>query len=398
MVPSRERRARPRVSAAQVAAFRLDHQRLAHRVPRARFPSVLLEMGGAQAQLLPAAELSIWARVRGLRPGEVDAALWKRRSVARVWCMRRTLHLVPSAQAAMFVRGTALRAEREIRWMDGKGVRGPVLERALEQVLLALDRPTTPTELAGRVGAALGARVGARRGGGWGGDRPVAWVDIGGVHCPAGYLLHLAGARGVICSGPARGTEATFVRADAWLSGWRDIAPERAEGELLGRYLRSHGPATPADFAAWSGVRLTDARAIWAREQAALTPVEVEGSERWILAEDLSALESAELDRPSVQLLPYFDSFLLGHRDRTHLVGAVHHETVYRPQGWVYPVVLVDGAVAGIWSHRREGGDLRVQVTWFSKTVSRDVAARVREEAEELGRFLGCSVVTAEVS
>ncbi len=118
---------------------------------------------------------------------------------------------------------------------------------------------------------------------------------------------------------------------------------EQAEGMLLRRYLRAFGPATAADFALWTGISLTEAREIWAREEADIAPVNVEGWTAAVLREDLDELAQARFERPLVRLLPYFDSFLLGHKEREHLVAMKHRPKVYRAQGWIAPVVLVDG-------------------------------------------------------
>ena len=353
-------------------------------------------MGGAQAQVLSAAEVSIWARVRNLKPEQIETALWKDRSLTKAWCMRRTLHLLPSRDVAIFVRGTARRAEKEIRWMRSQGVSERTLDRLLEGVLAALDQPLTRPQLAERVSASLGLPLRWGRGGGWGSRRMIPCVQVGDVTCPAYYLLHLVGARGVICSGPNQGNEATFVRADAWLPDWRDVPTAMAESELLRRYLRAFGPATVADFVAWSRMRFSDAREIWAREALHLAPVDVEGWAAWILRSDLHELETATVERPAVRILPYFDSFLLGHMERTHLLEQTELRRVYRNQGWVAPVVLVDGRVRGVWSHVRHEDGLSVRVDLFG-SASRSVSAAIREEVDELGRYFECREVDLKI-
>ena len=139
---------------------------------------------------------------------------------------------------------------------------------------------------------------------------------------------------------------------------------------------------------------LTEAREIWASERGHFASVSVEGWEAEVLRKDLKELAQAEIERPLVRLLPYFDTFLLGHKERDHLMAAKHRPNVYRPQGWIAPVVLVDGRVRGVWEHAREGNRLRVKVTKFEK-LSRQIATGIREEAQALGRFLG--VQNAEV-
>jgi hypothetical protein len=200
-------------------------------------------------------------------------------------------------------------------------------------------------------------------------------------------LLHLAGARGIVCYGPNRGNEPSFVRADAWISPWQDLPVEQAEVALLRRYLRAFGPATAADFSFWTGLSLTDAREIWAREEAGFAPVNVDGWPAAVLREDLDELAQAKFERPLIRLLPYFDSFLLGHKEREHLVTQENRKHVYRAQGWIAPVVLINGRVAAVWTHAQAGDRLRVSVTRY-ESLSRRHIAGIQEETRDLGRFL----------
>ncbi|HSB01634.1 MAG TPA: winged helix DNA-binding domain-containing protein, partial [Anaerolineales bacterium] len=349
----------------------------------------------AQAQLLSAAQTSLWSRVQGLQIAQVEEA-FSERALVKAACMRRTLFLVPSEHLAVFVRGTARRAEKEIRWARGKGVPDRVLNTAIEAALGVLDQPRTRSEIAEHACRTLGVRMRTYQGGGWGNRRKLEAVPVGKLAYPVVDLLHLAAARGVVCYGPPRGNEPTFVRADAWIPHWYDVPMEQAEGLLLRRYLRAFGPATATDFALWTGMTLGEAREIWAREQASFASVHVEGWTAEVLREDLAELAQAMFERPLVRLLPYFDSYLLGHKEREHLVAMQHRPRVYRAQGWIAPVVLVDGRIVAVWEHARAGKRLHVKVTKFA-SITRRILAGIREEARDLGRFLGIPNVDVEV-
>ena len=390
------RRAEPiELTWQQVAAFRLARHHLMERASPRALVSVVRDMTGAQAQLPSAAQISLWARLRDLQITQLEDA-FKKRALVKASCMRRTLFFVPSTELAIFVRGTARRAEKEIRWARGKGVPDRAIDAAIAAALGALDEPRTRSEIAERACRALGVQMQSFQGGGWGSRRKLAAVPVGHLTYPVVELLHLAAARGVVCYGPYRGNEPTFVRADAWIPRWKDVPGEQAERDLLRLYLKAFGPATAPDFAMWSGITLTEAREIWRREQAHLASVNVEGWTAELLRQDLKELAGTEFERPLVRLLPYFDTFLLGHKERNHLMAARHRPNVYRPQGWIAPIVLVDGRVTAVWEHAREGKRLRVKVTKFEK-LSRHVAADIREEAQHLGRFLGIPEVDVEI-
>lgn len=386
----------PSVTRDQVAAFRLARHHLLDRAPRKALRSVALDMAGVQAQLPSAASISLWTRILDLRLEDVDRAM-DARNLVKASCMRHTLFLVPSQHLAIFIRGTARSAQKEIRWARNKGVPNRTLDRAIEAVLKVLDRPLTRAEIAERVSRKLGVRTRSIQGGGWGSRRNVAAVPIGELTYPVVDLLHLVAARGVVCYGPYQGNEPTFVRADAWIPKWQDLSNEQAEDSLLRLYLAAYGPATVDDFAAWSGITLTEAREIWQREQSSLALVDLEGRTAAVLKKHLNDLERARLEHPKVRLLPYFDTFLLGHKERNHLMPAEHHPKVYRPQGWIAPVVLVDGHAAGVWEQIRTKENLLVRVRKFT-AISRRVAAGIREEARDLGRFLGAANVNVQIN
>jgi hypothetical protein len=146
----------------------------------------------------------------------------------------------------------------------------------------------------------------------------------------------------------------------------------------------------------WTGIALTEAREIWDREQSDFAPVHVDGWSAAVLREDLDELAQTDFERPLIRLLPYFDTFLLGHREREHLVSMEHRLKIYRPQGWIAPVVLVDGRAAGIWEFARERQRLCVKVTMFG-SISERVTANIHQEARDLGRFLGTPNVDVQI-
>ncbi len=345
-------------------------------------------MAGAQAQLMSAAQISLWARTRGLRLEDIEKALWEDRTLVKIWCMRGTVHLVPSEDHAMFVRGCTKRADRALDWMTRAGIPAGPVDRLLEAMRRALDRPRTRKELAVHVSESLGIKLQARGGRGWGGPADAAGFEIGDRTLSVGGILFLACMRGIACSGPDRGNEATFVRPDVWLPRWRDMPQAEAEEGLLRRYLRAFAPASVQDFALWTYMTIGSAREIFGRLGEELAPVTVGGRTAYALRADLPALRRAKIDRPPVRLLPYFDAFLLGHKEKTHLVDAAQYKRVYRAQGWLSPVVLVDGRAAGVWSYERKGRRLAIRVEAFNR-IPAAIRTQVTDEAEDLRRFFG---------
>src|SRR5947209_17532789 len=195
------------------------------------------------------------------------------------------------------------------------------VDRLVGAMRKALHRPRTRTEIAERLSTSLGVKIAQKSGRGWGNPANATGFRIGRTVFSLDGVIFLACIRGQACFGPVREGEATFVRPEKWLPAWDDLPTEKAELELLRRYLRAHGPATLADFTIWIGLKAADARDVWTRLEPELAAVDVDGKIGWVLREDLPALTEAKLDASVVRLLPSFDSFLLGQKDHRHLVA-----------------------------------------------------------------------------
>ena len=339
--------------------------------------------------------MSLWTRVKVSRIEDLDAALWKDRTLVRAWCMRRTMFLLPSDELAIFARGTAKRPEYNLRWAVARVASRQRLDKLLDDVTEILKEPRSRNDIA-RLLKSQGHRLTLKAGGGWGDSRSVPHVEVGVASFSVGFLLHIIGAREVVCCGPSVGNESTYVRAETWLPHWKDVPQERAEDDLLVKYLKAFGPATVSDFALWIGLYVRDAKEIWSRAAGKNAEVDVEGWMAGILHSDLPELAGTRTGQHVVRILPFFDSFVLGHKSHLNIVDEKNKKRVYRAQGWVSSVLLVDGRAQGVWSHVRHGGDVEVRVTPFS-TLATKVSSQLREEASNLGEFLGCPNVKTVV-
>jgi len=176
-----------------------------------------------------------------------------------------------------------------------------------------------------------------------------------------------------------------FARPDQWLGPWKPMDAEEATLEVARRYLTRYGPANREDLARWFGMTSPAEAGRWLK---GLGDEAVESGGEYLLAADVEAAAAAEPDG-AVRLLPAFDQYVVGApRGDDDVVPAAKRARVYRPQGWLSPVLLVDGRIAGVWSHERAGERVIVEIEPFAR-LSRDAKARAEAEAEALARFLG---------
>jgi len=117
----------------------------------------------------------------------------------------------------------------------------------------------------------------------------------------------------IICFGARRGKQATFTLLEEWAPRDRKLDRDAALAELTSRYFVGHGPATLQDFVWWSGLKVSDAKAGLALAKSRLESLNVNDQVYW-LSPEISSLNTAA---PTVYLLPGFDEYLLGYRDRS---------------------------------------------------------------------------------
>jgi len=367
-------------SEAQVSAFRMHRHHLDLRAPRSRLPSVVGDVCGVQAQVSAMARIALWARLRHLTVDDVEQALVGKRTIVKTWSMRGALHLLASNELLLYLRGLMpTRLPREQRWIQGAGLKE---EETTAMILDALKNgPLTRVQLVNYLAKRLGTKTKDWMDGGWGRTTQgsnTSW-----------QLVRPAVMRGLVCFGPSHGQEITFTRVDEWLREPLSMpSEEKAEDALVRRHLHAFGPADAKDLWSWSGVYVRRIRVILDRLRDELVEVDMGRRRGFLLRKDLPDLEKASSEPGFVRLLPSFDPFLLGHRDRDHLVDRAHYKQVYKDQGWLAPVVLVDGRVAGTWSYQRHPRKLAVEVKMFA-AFKKETRAKAKEEAYDLARFLG---------
>ncbi|HEX2037389.1 MAG TPA: winged helix DNA-binding domain-containing protein [Chloroflexota bacterium] len=367
----------------QVRAWRLRRQHLLQRTPDAQLTEVVSGAGGIQAQVMSAAELAIWARVEGVRQADIRRAIWEERRLVKTWSMRGTLHLLRAGDLPLYVAAwRSYRPELRGAWLRAFGISEVELRALLDAIPQALDgRCLTREQLAGEVGRITGMDHWRQRlRSGW------------------GEFLKPAARRGHLCFGPSQGQNVTFVRPDQWLGSavdWQEatrLDDDAALQEVMRRFLHTYGPATADDFARWWGIPSGTGRHMRALATAGVVrPVAVEGLQLWALTEDLDHLrDTVAPASPPVRLLPNFDTFVLGYRPREQLVAGDLAPRIFRTAGWISPVLLLEGTVAGVWEVRQRGrnGQVEVQLESF-RALDGAHKAQIEAEAAGLGAFLG---------
>jgi hypothetical protein len=353
-----------------------------------RLLEVVHDLGGVHAQVQASAELQLAARLDGITQQEVRDAIWKRRELVKAWTLRGTLHLHPADELPLWyagARAVSLDEPSELdAWVDPKGELHPALGR------------NEVNEIRAAVLDALDGRCLLRE------DLAAQVVQRVGVKARGRLLSGFAFFGGAdLCQGPPQGSKITLARPDQWVERWREVDDQEGLREVCRRYLRTYGPATPKDFREWFTSRQfkpDDARALFDSIENELEVVNVEGRAAFVLAGDTDFPQPER----SVRLLPEYDVYVMGFRERDQLVPqqarrqvAEHGRGKYEgPAGVRF--VMIDGIAAGLWERKKRAKRIEIRVS-PSRKLARTERMGIDTEAERIGAFLGLEpVLTVE--
>jgi hypothetical protein len=352
------------VDAGLLRSWRLVSQRLG--AQRCTTPEEAVEwLGGVQAQDYRWARWSVGLRTAGSTDEDVDRAIRERR-IVRTWVFRGTLHFVAARDLAWL---TSLLAptiiRRDARRYGQLELDDEALARSQRVMRRALEAhwPLTRAQIKERF---------EREG-----------VPAEGQQLP--YLLQRAALDGMICQGPPRDSEPTYVLLSEWIEPRKPLDRDEALVVLARRYFASHGPATRQDLARWSGLSAKETR-LAIDGASGLVPLEADGVHYW-----------AAGDPPSVDvedtthLLPPFDEYLLGYKDRSPVLDPAYARRVNPGGGMLKPTVLLNGHIAAVWGYESEKEGLAVTIQPFGRleAAERDL---IDAAGTQLGRFLSLPV------
>jgi hypothetical protein len=350
-------------------AWRLLSQKLGPR-PRPGPAGVVKWLGGVQAQDYRWAKWSIGLRTDGCDDEEVERAI-QEHQIVRTWMFRGTLHFVSASDlpwltsllAPGIIRGNS-RRYRQLE-LDAAAFAGSqrVLQRALEA-----HGPLTRAEIKSQF--------------------EKAGVPAEGQQVP--YLLQRAALDGLICHGPLRGSEPSYVLQSDWIDPQPALDRAEALRRLALRYFAGHGPATRQDFAWWAGLSAREARLVLDSAPEVL-PVEGDGIQYYATGDP----PPADLT-DSAYLLPPFDAYLLAYKERSLALDPAYAKRVNPGGGMLKPTVLVNGEIRGFWSYKTQRRGMAISLQPF-----KDFPSRARDlidtAASQLGSFMSIPIAVSFV-
>lgn len=352
---------------SRIAQLRLQRQRIAG----AKFASPVAAvswLGAMQAQDYAAALWAIGLRTRDATLAHVEQAIAERR-IVRTWPMRGTLHFLAAEDVRWM---SALMAPRVIANNKSRLQR----EFDLDDAVLARCRKTLVKAL--RDGQRLTR------------SEAYAKLEEAGISTARQRGIHITGRlaqEGLLCLGPRADKQPTFVLLDQWIADHRTLEREQALAELARRYFHSHGPATPQDFAWWSGLTVKDVQL--AIELAAADLVqEIIGGRRYLHSGEEP--ESTDVSGDP-HLLPSFDEYLVAYKDRSEAVEARFSRQVIGINGLFNAGIVIGGRIVGTWKRSIDKAGVTVELSPFRPLLKKELKS-LDKAARRYGDFIGLPV------
>jgi hypothetical protein len=326
---------------------------------------ILSHMCGMQAQDYAQAKWAIRLRLPESSDSNIEKAIAQKK-IVRTWAMRGTLQFV---------------AVKDYRWMlpllapqflSTSGARNKQLglnEKIFNQsnslIVRALEESTMLTR--DEIGTVLNN------------------AGIATDQNRLSHLLHFATMSQLICFGPRKEKEFTFVLLDDWIPVKKSLSPEKSLHELAKRYFISRGPATLEDFNWWSGLSAADAKSALESVNSFFVR-ESFGGKKHYFAKDQTGFKNLADLKQRVLLLAGFDEYLIGYTDRSACLDPKFKTKAVYNNGIFHPTIVIDGQIVGIWRPITKGKNITMRSELFIK-LTKEQKKKADEMFERYCRF-----------
>ena len=314
---------------------------------------------------------ALWAV--GLRSNSskivIEQAIAQRR-IIRTWPMRGTLHFVTASDARWM---TELMAPRVIRGARARRqqleLSDEVLHQAKDILVAALegDKQLSRKTLCHLLG-----------------DKAITPEGQRGNHILSYWCM-----QGILCQAGGEAKDPLFALLNEWAPEAQSLSVDESLAQLAQRYFTGHGPATAHDLMWWSGLTMGEVKKGIAMADG-LANFEHEGAVYY--HGDLA--EASKTDPSRTFLLPAFDEYLLGYRNRTHIL-LPEHATKVCPgnNGMFMPRIIFDVLVVGIWKRVIKKSGVAISLMPFATLGSAPIAS-LKRQAESYATFLQVSLLS----
>jgi hypothetical protein len=323
-------------------------------------------LGAVQAQDYLSALYAVGLRLKKTTASSIEQAITNK-TIVRTWPMRGTLHFVAPEDAKwMLALLTPRIIARAASTYRNSGLDKNIFLKSRKIIIKALEggKQLDRKEIYALLEKAK-----------------ISTSEYRGLH-----IIGLLAQEGLLCFGPRLSKQQGFVLLDEWIPFSKKLEGDEALAELANRYFMSHGPATVQDFVWWSGLTVNAATKALELVKKNFIGENINGQMFW-----MSDQSSFKIKTPAIYLLPAFDEYLVGYKDRSAALDTKYTREVLTVNGIFSPSLFINGKVEGTWRRTITKNEVLIQVISF-KTLNQLQKTAIAKAAKEYGRFLNMDV------
>ena len=310
---------------------------------------------------------ALWAvglRTKNTTERDIEQALADR-TIVRTWPMRGTLHFV---------------AASDVRWMLKLLTPRVIAGSASRFKQLELDDAAFSRSRKAFVRALQGGKQLERK-------EMMQVLESAHISTAGQRGIHILGRlaqEGLLCFGARAGKQQTFALLDEWVPKSKELERDAALAELAKRYFTGHGPAMLQDFVWWSGLTTAAAREGLELARPHLVQDAFGGQTYWLA----SSMTTAKPKAQAAFLLPGFDEYLVGYKNRNDVLNPSYARQANNGGGILNPTIVMNGQVVGTWKRTLQKDTVTITPLWFTPPKKSDQRA-LAQAVQQYGDFLG---------
>lgn len=286
--------------------------------------------------------LSLYARTHHFEKEHLDEELYLKRNLAKIRCMRNTLYILPKEMLPLAYAATGKMArEASRRYAEFRGV-SPEKYEVMSKSVLAL--------LKGREMSVFEVKKALKP--------QVDVASLLSLMCDQGLLVR--GRRG---------------------KGWKDKNHKYA-------LFREYFPDVDL-IAWWIGLTKAAVRKALSDIRGQLDQVEIDDIEGdfIMLRSDWDIMKNiGPFKRPTVNLLPSLDPYLMGYRQRERYLELENYNRIFDRSGNAVSSIMLNGRVAGVWDFA-ENAEPTVKLFLFEEVEEKSLK-EIYLKAQQVGEFI----------
>jgi len=325
--------------------------------------------------------LALFARTRNFAKEQLDGELYLKRTLGRIRCMRGTLYILPKEMipiAHAATRGMVEKLSR--RYAEFRGISEmDYLDVSKSILSLLKGGEMSVSEIKTELNTRLNLSA------------------VLNLMCDQGLLVRIQAGKSWKV-GNYRYTPFREFFTDINLTQFSEL---EAVTLLVKQYLSSFGPATEGDITWWLRLNKTKVREALDRIKDNVTRLDIPNlkGEFIVLRSDLNLLREVELTgKPTVNLLPTLDPYLMGYKQRERYLDYKHYDKTFDRSGNATSTILVDGRTVGVWDFLDSDVEPEVKVCLLEE-VTEEILQQIYSKALEIGKFIsGTEVKFRKVS